>query len=491
MVGMLTAACDADPAKPSGKAGGETVSSDVQEIGGRPEPIATVSPTWIDKLTAMRDSGNERACTWSTAYPSVQDAETFTTELGRTVENERTRFLEEARKTGCDDNKHKAPELNVDFSFLAVADDVTGVRFVTLYLGNMTGGKSTTSVWYDGTAKQVVPALSLVDQGMRSQLGTAVKDALADRKSVDTQALDRVAANPEAATFDDLAFSGTGDLVVTFDEGVVGAKSTGQVQVVLPRATAEPLLSEFGRRAQRRALESGKKPVVVTATSTSSGTAPSDASAKPTPKPVDCRKVKCVALTFDDGPGPHTDKLLGYLAKYRARATFFVVGQNTAMSGAVVRRTAQAGHEIGGHSWSHRDLTKLTAAQIEDDLRRTERAIQAAAGVTPKIVRPPYGAINSTVRKATKQPMIMWSVDTEDWRYRNSSRVARVAVNSVKPGGIILFHDIHPTSVEAIPRVLKTLSERGYHFVTVSELFNGKPPKVAYSADPPAKAKAS
>ncbi|GIH81362.1 polysaccharide deacetylase family protein [Planobispora longispora] len=202
-------------------------------------------------------------------------------------------------------------------------------------------------------------------------------------------------------------------------------------------------------------------------------------------KSVNCRKVKCVALTFDDGPGEHTDELLNHLAKYNARATFYVVGQNVAASPDIVRRTAEAGHEIGSHSWSHRDLTTLSAADLRADLDRTEKAIEDATGVAPKTMRPPYGAFNETVRKTSPLPVVLWSVDTEDWRYRDSARVVRKA-KSVSPGGIVLFHDIHPTTVNAIPQVLESLSKRGYHFVTVSQLFGGKPPKVVYSGAPEA-----
>ncbi|WP_189242402.1 polysaccharide deacetylase family protein [Planobispora rosea] len=202
---------------------------------------------------------------------------------------------------------------------------------------------------------------------------------------------------------------------------------------------------------------------------------------------VDCRKVKCVALTFDDGPGEYTDEVLSHLAAYRARATFFVVGQNVAANPGVVRRTAKAGHEIGNHSWSHRNLTTLSAAGLRADLNRTSQAIKAATGTAPKVMRPPYGAFNDTVRRNSPLPVVLWSVDTEDWRYRDSARVVRKA-KSVGPGGVILFHDIHPTTVKAIPQVLEALSARGYRFVTVSQLFGGKPPKVVYSGGPAAAA---
>ncbi|NJP97419.1 polysaccharide deacetylase family protein [Nonomuraea sp. FMUSA5-5] len=204
-------------------------------------------------------------------------------------------------------------------------------------------------------------------------------------------------------------------------------------------------------------------------------TAPADAGS------VDCRRVKCVALTFDDGPGPYTKTLLRTLAAYGARATFFVVGQNVTAYPGIVRRAHAAGHEIGNHSWSHPDLSRLPAKSIRSQLARTDRAVEAATGVRPALVRPPYGAFDASVRRQAKRPLVLWSVDTLDWRYRNSARVARKAIKSVRPGSVILFHDIHPTTVRAIPKVLRTLSKRGYRFVTVSQLFGGRPPRLVHS----------
>ena len=206
---------------------------------------------------------------------------------------------------------------------------------------------------------------------------------------------------------------------------------------------------------------------------------------RPAGQPVDCRRVKCVALTFDDGPGPYTDTLLRHLAAHQAPATFFVVGQNVAAYPSVLRRTAAAGHEIGNHTWSHQDLTKLSAAAVRTELARTDEAVRAAVGFVPALVRPPYGAFDNTLRVRIKRPLVLWSVDTLDWLHRDSARVARVAIRSARPGGIILFHDIHPTTVKAIPRVLKALSRKGYTFVTVSQLFDGRPPRLVYEGDAP------
>ncbi|KAB8196125.1 polysaccharide deacetylase family protein [Nonomuraea phyllanthi] len=208
------------------------------------------------------------------------------------------------------------------------------------------------------------------------------------------------------------------------------------------------------------------------------------ASASPPRPSVDCRHAKCVALTFDDGPGPYTGTLLRHLAKYHARATFFVVGLNVVTYPGVLRHTVEAGHEIGNHTWSHPDLTRRSAAGIRSQLGRTDVAVKAATGVVPRLVRPPYGAFDRVVRAQTSRPFVLWSVDTLDWRFRDSAVVARRALRSVRPGSVVLFHDIHPTTVRAIPRVLRTLSRRGYRFVTISQLYGGHPPRVVHGAAP-------
>jgi peptidoglycan/xylan/chitin deacetylase (PgdA/CDA1 family) len=244
------------------------------------------------------------------------------------------------------------------------------------------------------------------------------------------------------------------------------------VQAVLPRATVEPMLSEFGRRAQEEVMRP-------------EGWLALPANGFSAEGSVDCHQVKCVALTFDDGPGPYTGRLLKYLAAYHAHATFFVVGQNVAMSPGLVRAEVLAGHEVGNHSWSHRDLTRLSAAGVRADLARTDRAVIRASGVRPVLVRPPYGAVNGTVRRQSPHPLVLWDVDTLDWRYRNSRHVLRAALRDVRPGSIILFHDIHLTTVRAIPSVLKGMTKRGYHFVTVSQLYGGRVPATAFHGPKP------
>jgi peptidoglycan/xylan/chitin deacetylase (PgdA/CDA1 family) len=194
-------------------------------------------------------------------------------------------------------------------------------------------------------------------------------------------------------------------------------------------------------------------------------------SASAAPAPVDCRRVKCVALTFDDGPVADTKRLLGILNERDVRATFYVVGKNAERNPSTVRAAALAGHQIGNHSWDHADLTRLSATKVKSQFSRADTAIRQATGTKPTTVRAPYGAHNATVRQAAGRPLVHWSVDTLDWRYRDSARIIRTVNTNTKPGDIVLLHDIHRTTVDAVPGIISALKARGFHFVTVDQLF--------------------
>ena len=195
------------------------------------------------------------------------------------------------------------------------------------------------------------------------------------------------------------------------------------------------------------------------------------APAAPTPAPITCNKV--IALTFDDGPGPYTAHLLDILDQYGAKATFFLIGSKVSGQASVVRSIQARGHQLGNHSWSHPELPKLSVDQIAGEIDRTNEAIRQATGVKPSILRPPYGAVNGVVLEQLRlrnMSSILWSVDTRDWADRNSQIVCSRAVAGARPGAVILMHDIHQTSVNAVPCILSSLKQQGYSFVTIQRL---------------------
>lgn len=184
-----------------------------------------------------------------------------------------------------------------------------------------------------------------------------------------------------------------------------------------------------------------------------------------------------LAMTFDDGPHPvNTPKLLDMLKQRNIKATFFLIGKSAKTYPQIVRRILEEGHEIGNHTWTHCSLTSRSDEQIRSELKMSEDALVEAAGYRPHLIRPPYGAINSRIKefmyKEFGYSTILWSVDPQDWRRPGVSVVTSRLVNGAHPGAIMLAHDIHPPTIQAMPAMFDQLLAKGYQFVTVSQLMN-------------------
>lgn len=192
---------------------------------------------------------------------------------------------------------------------------------------------------------------------------------------------------------------------------------------------------------------------------------------------------KYVALTFDDGPHKdYTPRILDILKKYNAKATFYVLGNRLTYYPDIAKRAYDEGHEIGNHTWSHPNLTRLSKAELIEEVNNTSNEIAKIIGRTPKTIRPPYGAYDNTLKEVASMPLILWSVDTLDWKHKNKERIKQVVQNNVTDGSIILMHDIHQASADALEDVIISLTKKGYHFVTVSELLELSNPAVAYAS---------
>lgn len=189
-----------------------------------------------------------------------------------------------------------------------------------------------------------------------------------------------------------------------------------------------------------------------------------------TEQPATTQTPKYVALTFDDGPSSFTDRLLDCLVKNNAKATFFFVGEEVEHFPETAKRIADLGFEMGNHTYSHEDLTSLTAEEIQYQISATEQAIHSATGQNSTLLRPPYGSINSSVSALISKPAILWSIDTLDWESRDPQKITEVVLNEVENGSIILMHDIFSSSVDAAEIFIPELIKQGYSFVTVQEL---------------------
>jgi len=200
-----------------------------------------------------------------------------------------------------------------------------------------------------------------------------------------------------------------------------------------------------------------------------------------------------IAITFDDGPNPETTpRLLKMLEARGIKATFFVLGSRAVAAPAIIKQMAAQGHEVANHSWDHPQLPKIPVAAADKQIADTNAVIEQLTGKAPAYVRPPYGAMTATLRAHLREKFgstfIYWSVDPLDWKDRNAQVVHDRIVSRVHSGAIILVHDIHPTTVDAMPKVFDDLLAKGYKFVTVSQLIamnKAMPePKVALNTPP-------
>lgn len=190
-------------------------------------------------------------------------------------------------------------------------------------------------------------------------------------------------------------------------------------------------------------------------------------------KPVEDQKL--IALTFDDGPSRNTKKILKTLNKYNAHATFFVLGERIEYNEDTLKSMVDNGHDIGIHTWNHKQLTKLNREDIEKQIFKTQKAIYKATNYTSKLLRPPFGAYNQKVVKIAKKnnmSIINWNIDTLDWESKNKKKISKIIMKSARNGCIILSHDLYDATVEAYDIVIPELIKQGYKFVTVTELLN-------------------
>ena len=189
------------------------------------------------------------------------------------------------------------------------------------------------------------------------------------------------------------------------------------------------------------------------------------------PQDLIIQEKPMVALTFDDGPNHNTGKILEILERYGVKATFFILGSNIKGNESLIKRMDSLGMELGNHMYSHRLLTKMEDDDILEEVKKVDDSIFDIVGKYPTLIRPSYGTYNKRIQTILDRPIIIWSVDTLDWKYHNSKKIFNRVIKGVKDGSIILMHDIYNATANSLEFIIPDLLEKGYQFVTVSELF--------------------
>jgi peptidoglycan/xylan/chitin deacetylase (PgdA/CDA1 family) len=379
--------------------------------------------------------------------------------------------------------------LHVVGSVNLASDRVINFLFDGTWTINNMPGNITVNALFDRTTGAEVQASQLFKDSEYLNIAsdTARKALPGILKDNYNQARVEQGTAPQTANFDQYEIADDKTINIIFEPGQVASPALGTVKVPLSldslsaqwnRDEVNKLFPDFIAALQAKE-EAARKAAEAEAAAKAAAAAAAQSrqvgSYLPAHGNVDCSKAKCIALSFDDGPGAGTNTILDTLEQYHVPATFMVVGTQVASHAAELRREAANGNDIGNHTWDHADLTTLSVAGIQSEVNRTQTAIMSVLGKQPFMVRPPYGAYNQVVLQTLNMPLILWSIDPDDWKDRDADIVYQRVMSHAKPGAIIISHDLYPTTAAAYARIIPDLISQGYTLVTVSNLMGINP----------------
>lgn len=370
--------------------------------------------------------------------------------LDAAVENwvQQTAAYYQAESVGSSADGDNA-ELTVDYSSYLIEGTFVSVKLLGIYDRPYLAHPIDISASFNAnktTGKLLTIEDVLLPEGKEALQDMVIRDADVVAEFVDENLLNHWLLTPDG-------------LEITLVRGDYLPMSDGTVTLMYSYENLEGILSLSGSTPQPIPVPDTPQSISLPETNNHSSTA--DPS-----KPM-------LALTFDDGPSAHTERLLDAFAAYGGKGTFYVVGNMLDGRPDTLRRMAAEGHEIGGHSWNHRQLTKLSTEELTDQLMSTRAKIYEITGTDAATMRPPYGSCNDQVKAKAGElgiALVNWSVDTLDWKYKNADTVYQAVMDGAKDGAIILCHDLHKTTVDAMERAIPALIAEGYQLVTVTEL---------------------
>lgn len=459
----------------------------------------TTKPSKYDNINVkdIERRENDNRSLLNVAYPVTENsdvneavekfAHTFIDEFSETAESQEQAYQDYVATTGLE--SHTIVTNFVQHFDVSFAND-TYVSFVFDQYQN-TGGTGmdniVVKIFDRQTGKEIPLGDLFTDPAYLERLSKLSRDILIKRTIETAKTLDGTeealaeyiergketiteGTKPVPENFDSLVISDDGNLTIYFDKYQVGPGSDGIVSVAIPLTEIADMLAPEVRAIFAVADPTPPPaPLPETPTTPNKPESPQFIPDKNPSARVDCDVAKCVALTFDDGPSVYTGTLLDALKQYNVSATFFVLGRSAKIQPDTIARIVAEGHELGNHTWDHKDLRTLSGADIDRQLQQTDDLVMSIVGIKPQFLRPPYGAYNDDVLTHVHRPIILWSVDPEDWKQPPATELIK-RMTAPQPGAIILAHDIHQGTVAVIPQVITELLNQGFVFVTVSEL---------------------
>lgn len=402
---------------------------------------------------------------WVAQYPQLQGADRFNRTVAADID---------ATLAGYRAAPPRTPdaELNVSATLATADASRVGVMISAHRLdGDVPVSTYRTYVHDSGTGLDRT-TVEYVAAGERREFARRVADALSRHGVPLLPAATDPSLEAAERLLDGLGLDDKGDVVVAVDSGLLTAPAEGAYRVVLPRGQVARYLNTEGGSwlagvpSKDATTAPGRPPVTLP-----------PASAGPTPVAppdtgTDCAEVRCVALTFDDGPGSRTSQVLGALKTAGVRATFFVRGTSAQLHPELVRQMVTDGHAVGNHSWDHQLYPRLTPGEAADESTRTSDLLAILTGARPTMLRPPYGRFEPST-PSEGMAFVLWSVDSEDWKGTTAAQISARVRAQVKDGAIVRLRE-EAATIEALPGLLRQLQADGYTLVTVPDLLGGQ-----------------
>lgn len=451
------------------------------------QPTATPSEmdkeSWIAAMSArqvpqMDGIENASIIDWEenyliyAAYPKVTDKDKISTDIGDFIRNKIELFKNEVQEgPGRSEGKAK-PQLSITYkpysyedaivSFKVITEADSGVTktngFITTFVYNM---RSQSKMTLDDVFNGYMDYLSKISELVRNKLeGNAVLQSHFD------QTLFEAGIAPEKTNFSNFVV-GDGQIIFCFNAYQIAPISAGSFEVALSFDDLKDVLwpdilnPDAAQPASAGAGEDLPDFLV-------SGEGDMRAFSI---DGIDPMGDKVIALTFDDGPNPSTTgQILEALEQNHALATFFVLGDRAEEFPSTVQQIYDSGNEIGNHSYDHKDFKKLSTEDMLGEIEKTNQIIYNTVGVRPILVRPPYGNVTENIADEIGRACVLWTVDPEDWKYKDVDIDYNNVMDNVQDGDIVLMHDIYQASADAAVKVIEELTARGYKLVTVSQM---------------------
>ncbi|MCI9435029.1 MAG: polysaccharide deacetylase family protein [Bacilli bacterium] len=372
-------------------------------------------------------------------YP-ITNIKKLNKKIQKYIDDTYNKFLKQYNEITFLNKKH---ELNIDYTYYSLDNEYIST---TLFKHISSSDKELilneiVNYNYDINKKSLITFEEIVTSNEKLQIKDLIKNLLFEKYGniIDLNKISNI-------NYDNLKFGiNSTSVSIYFESSEISNKYSDIMQIDIP-------LSHFSKLKD---LIIEKKEIKL--------------SIKPTINYIDISKPM-IALTFDDGPSIYTEEILETLNTYHSNATFFVLGNKIEAHSGTIIKMYQYGNEIGNHSYNHRSLTKLSLEEQREQIEKTQDIIKKYTGFTPIYLRPTYGSVNSKLRNNTNLDIVLWNVDTKDWKYKDVNTIVNNTLRDVKDGSIVLMHDTHKRTSEAIKILIPKLIENGYQLVTVSEL---------------------